>query len=242
MTITTRSILVVDDEPDIRDTVADILNDFGYAADTAGNGTEALSRISERFYDVALLDFKMPGMDGLTLSHEMRRLSPETSAILVSAYTGGGIAEEAIRNGIRKVIAKPVDMNEVMKEIEHQLNRPIVLVIDDDSEFCASIRDVLDEWGFRVSTASDEASASQLLSSRRPQVVILDVVLGGDSDASRILRTIRDSNPMTGVVLVTGHRMETAPLIDELIDNGAASVCFKPLQMQQLLEVMQSLK
>ena len=240
MTNTPRSILVVDDEPDIRDSVADILNDFGYEADTARDGAEALVKLGERFYDVALLDFKMPGMDGLALCRAMQELCPETSAILVSAYTGDGVAEEAIRSGIQKVIAKPVDMTEVIKEVDHQLDRPIALVIDDDSEFCASIRDVLDEWGFRVSLAGDEASASRLLNSRHPQVVVLDIVLGGDSDATRVLQTIRESHPETGVVLITGHRTETAPLIDKLLSNGAASVCYKPLKMQRLLDVLRS--
>jgi two-component system, NtrC family, response regulator HydG len=241
MITTTRNILIVDDEPDIRDTVADILNDFGYETDTACDGPDALVKIRNRSYDVALLDFKMPGMDGLTLFREIRRVSPETSAILISAYTGDGVAEDALGSGIRRVISKPVDMNEVIAEVDRQLERPVVLVIDDDSEFCQSIRDVLDDQGFRVSIAEDESVAVRLLDSRRPNVVLLDIKLSEGSDASRVFKAIRTSSADTEIVLVTGHRPETERVIKELMSNGAAAVCFKPLNVQCLIDALHKL-
>jgi two-component system response regulator HydG len=238
MTAASRRILIVDDEADIRDSVADVLLDFGYQVDTAGNGLEALARLEERPYDVALLDFKMPGMDGLTLYRKMRELYPETSVILVSAYTGDGISEEALACGIRRVISKPVDMSEIISEVDRELDRPLALVVDDDRDFSESLRDVLDDRGYRVSLASDESSAAQLLHARQPRVVILDVVLGGHSDPARVLQSIRDSSPEAEVVLVTGHRDETQPQISELVASGAAAVCFKPLDVQQLLQLL----
>lgn len=241
MTTVTRKILVVDDEPDTRDSVADILDEFGYEADTAGDGAEALAKLRHKSYDVALLDFKMPGMDGLTLFREMRRICPETSGILVSAYTGDGVAEEALGSGIRKVITKPVDMGEVMAEVDRQLERPVALVIDDDADFCASIRDILDVKGFRVSVAEDESMAARLLDSRHPNVVLLDIKLGAGSDASRIFNAIRALHANTGIVLVTGYRPETEPVIDELMSNGAAAVCVKPLDVQSLMDTLQKL-
>lgn len=241
MTIDTRRVLVVDDEADIRDSVADILNDFGYKADTAGSGEEALGRIHEHAYDVALLDFRMPGMDGLTLFREMKRVSPETSGILVSAYTGDGVAEEAIGSGIRKIMTKPVDMSEVIAEVNRQLDRPLALVVDDDSDFCDAIRDVLDDSGFRVSIAPGEAAATSLLKSRQPQVVILDIVLGADSDPVRLLEAIRDSNSEARVVLVTGQNKDAESMIDNLLGKGAAAVCQKPVNVPDLMAAIQTL-
>lgn len=236
-----RRILVVDDEPDIRDSVADILNEFGYDADTAGDGAEALSKIQDKSYDVALLDFKMPGMNGLTLYREMRRICPETSAILVSAYTGDGVAEEAISSGVRRVISKPVDMGDVIAQVDEELERPLALIVDDDSVFCESLRDILAEKGLRVGLANDEATAAKLVQSRHPHVVVLDIVLGAESDATRVFRAIRDSSPDAGVVLVTGHDAETAPLIKELADDPGIAVCYKPIEVPLLLEAIEKL-
>jgi DNA-binding NtrC family response regulator len=241
MTTGTRKVLIVDDEPDIRDSVADILNEFGYDADTAGSGAEALGRLQEDVYDVALLDFRMPEMDGLTLFRKMRNVSPETSAILVSAYTGDGVAEAAIESGIRRVISKPVDMTEVIAEVDRQLERPLALVVDDDSDFCESLRDVLDENGFRVSLAGDEVTAGELLNSREPQVVVLDMVLDVNSDPARLFSRIRDANPSARIVLVTGHQSESIPLINELMDAGAAALCPKPVHIPDLMAAIQTL-
>ncbi len=238
MTAATRRILIVDDEADIRDSVADILIDFGYEVGTAGSGPEALTRLEEQLYDVALLDFRMPGMDGLTLYRKMRELYPETSVILVSAYTGDGISEEALASGIRRVISKPVDMSEILSEVDRELDRPLALVVDDDRDFSESLRDILDDRGYRVSLASDEPAATQLLSSRQPRVVILDVVLGEHSDPARVLQSIQNSSPEAEVVLVTGHRDETQPQISRLVASGAAAVCFKPLDIQQLIQLL----
>lgn len=241
MAIEGRRILIVDDEPDIRANVADILNEFGYAVDTAGDGAEALKKIRDRSYDVALLDFKMPGMNGLALYHEMGKICPETSAILVSAYTDDGVAEEAISSGIRRVISKPVDMSDVISQIDEELERPLALIVDDDSDFCISLRDVLAEKGLRVCLANDETAAAKLVQSSHPRVVLLDIVLGHGSDAARCFRTIRNSDPDADVVLVTGHRTETEPLIDELIKGGAVAVCYKPVEIPRLLETIEQL-
>lgn len=233
-----RKILVVDDEPDIRNSVADILNEFGYEADTAADGAEALAKIRSQSYDVALLDFKMPGMNGLALYHEMRRICPETSAILVSAYTGDGVAEEAINSGIRRVISKPVDMSDVIAQVDQELERPLALIVDDDPDFCESLRDILAENGLRVGLANDEATAAALVQSRHPHVVVLDIVLGADSDAARILDTIYKSSPEAGVIIVSGHNAESVPLIKELSDNSGIAVCYKPIEVPQLLEAI----
>src|SRR5262245_3151806 len=93
------SVLVVDDEPDTCHNLTDILTDLGYRVDTAPDGPSALELVRKNPYDVALLDYKMPGMDGLTLYREIKRLRAGTVAIVVTAYAGGTTAEEALAAG-----------------------------------------------------------------------------------------------------------------------------------------------
>lgn len=86
MASTAPLILVVDDEVDICHNVADILSDLGCSVDVAHDGFAALDLVRRKPYDVALLDLKMPGMDGLTLYREIKKLRAGTVAIIVSAY------------------------------------------------------------------------------------------------------------------------------------------------------------
>src|SRR5690242_3728448 len=99
MQTTTPSVLVVDDDVDTCRNLADILTDLGYHVETAHDGPTALEMIRQRPYDVALLDYKMPGMDGLMLYREIKRLRAGTVAIVVTAYASGGTAEEALQAG-----------------------------------------------------------------------------------------------------------------------------------------------
>ena len=84
MNKTAPSILVVDDEPDIRDNLRDILTDLGYDVDTAADGAEALDLVGKKHYDVALLDLRMPGMDGLELYRRIKELRADTVAMIVT--------------------------------------------------------------------------------------------------------------------------------------------------------------
>ena len=99
-------VLVVDDELDTCSNLSDILTDLGYRVDIAHDGAAALELVRQRPYDVALLDLKMPGMDGLTLYREIKKLRAGTVAILVTAYASGATAEEALAAGAWQVAAQ----------------------------------------------------------------------------------------------------------------------------------------
>src|SRR3954447_9505108 len=90
------SILVVDDDVDTCRNLSDILTDLGYQVRVAHSGPEALELVSRAHFDLALLDLKMPGMDGLTLYRKIRECSAGTVAIIVTAYAGAGTVEEAL--------------------------------------------------------------------------------------------------------------------------------------------------
>jgi len=88
MTDNTTSILLVDDDEDICENMADIFTDLGYDVSVAHEGQAALNLVRARQYDVALLDLKMPGMDGLSLYREIKKVQAGTVAFLVTAYAG----------------------------------------------------------------------------------------------------------------------------------------------------------
>lgn len=79
------SVLVVDDDADTCRNLSDILSDLGYQVDTAPDGTAALALVQKHAYDVALLDYKMPGMTGLELYREIKKARAGTVAVIVSA-------------------------------------------------------------------------------------------------------------------------------------------------------------
>src|SRR5476649_840187 len=103
MTTNAPSILVVDDEVDTCRNLSDILTDLGYHVDTAHDGKTALEKVRQKRYDVALLDLKMPGMDGLTLYREIKKIRAGTVAIVVTAYASSSTASEVLDAGAWQV-------------------------------------------------------------------------------------------------------------------------------------------
>jgi DNA-binding NtrC family response regulator len=107
--------LVVDDEPLICWSLAETLGDRGDIVTEAGNGAAAVRALSEagQPIDVVLLDYQLPDVHNLSLLSTVRRLSPASRVILMSAYATPEIAEDALALGAVRVINKPIDMRDV---------------------------------------------------------------------------------------------------------------------------------
>jgi two-component system response regulator HydG len=228
------SILVVDDDVDICANMADILADMGFAVDIAHEGRTALDLVRRRPYDVALLDYKMPGMDGVTLCREIQLVRSGVVPLLVTAYTGGDTAREALAAGAWRILSKPVDFSRLLPLVDEVIGQPLVLVVDDDTDLCDSLRDVLRDYGFRVCIAHDEGEAIERLR-ESTRVVLLDLRLPGH-DGAVVFRRIRDRNPDARVVLITGHRDEMGPVVGSLLAEGVDAVHYKPFDLPRLLE------
>ena len=233
-------ILVVDDEVDICENLADILGDLGCRVDTAQDGASALELVRRGPYDVALLDLKMPGMDGLELCRAMKALRSGTVAIIVTAYAGSTTSEEAVEAGAWQVVAKPVDFPALLKLVDEAVGQPLVLVVDDDRDLCANLWDLFRDRGYRVSLAHDEPGAAARLVEADFRVVLIDMKLpGGGGD--QVFRLVREANPGARTVLITGYRSETDRMVERVLHEGADAVCYKPFDVPRLLDAVRAL-
>jgi CheY-like chemotaxis protein len=233
------SILVVDDDPDTCRNIADILGDLGYRVDTAPDGPAALELVRKNPYDVALLDFRMPGMNGLELYREIRKLRAGTVAIIVSAYTNQATRDEAIGAGAWQVLSKPVDFPKLLGLVDEALGQPLVMVVDDDPDLCATLWDLLRERGYRVALANDAQAAAERAREQAYKVVLIDMHLP-DGNGSDVFHAIRAANPAAHTVVITGHR-ELGEMIEQVVREGADAVCYKPFDVPELLSKLDQL-
>jgi DNA-binding NtrC family response regulator len=118
---TQNSILIVDDEPLIRATLAEYLEQEGFQVTATATGEEALSRARERRFDVALCDVQLPDLDGIEVLERLLKISPETFVLLITAYATVENAVEAFQRGAHDYLMKPIILAEVLNKIRHLL-------------------------------------------------------------------------------------------------------------------------
>ncbi len=111
-------ILIVDDEEVIRDTLSTILTEEGYQTATAGDGAEALQKVSDEHFDLVITDLKMPRMGGMELLEKIKERDANTSVIIITAYGTMESAIQALRLGAYDYIVKPLDFDDVLIRIE----------------------------------------------------------------------------------------------------------------------------
>jgi DNA-binding NtrC family response regulator len=115
-------ILLVEDDEIMRVTLYDRLRSQGYTVDQEDNGREALARIESQPYHLIVSDIRMPGLDGIRLLEETRRLSPETEVILMTAYGSVENAVDCLRKGAADYVLKPFDMDDLTIRVARLLN------------------------------------------------------------------------------------------------------------------------
>jgi len=103
-------VLVVDDDAGIRETMADILALEGYEVTLAADGEEAIAIAQRERFDVALLDIRMPKMDGVETLKILKNMAPEIRVIMITGFEVGDLADEALEFGAEAVFRKPLDV------------------------------------------------------------------------------------------------------------------------------------
>ncbi len=115
------TILVVDDDPSVLSTYQRLLDRAGYKTVTEADPRNVLDRNRASQADLIVLDYKMPGMDGLTLLAELRRRECRARCILISAYLNDDVRTQAERLGVNRVLDKPVDVTRLRGAIRELL-------------------------------------------------------------------------------------------------------------------------
>ena len=116
-------ILVIDDEESIRRTISMTLEHAGYVVDTAENGKQAIARTEANFYNLALIDIRLPDMEGTELLSSLRETTPRMVKIILTGYPTLENAIKASNNGVDAYLTKPVNADELLKVIKKHLEK-----------------------------------------------------------------------------------------------------------------------
>jgi excisionase family DNA binding protein len=117
-------VLVVDDEASIRELLSKTLALAEYEVDTAADATSALDRVRSGGYDLLIADLKMPGMDGLTLIRQAKRIKQDLPVIIITGFSTESSAIEAVNLGVAGYLTKPFRVPQVLAAAAKALGAP----------------------------------------------------------------------------------------------------------------------
>jgi DNA-binding NtrC family response regulator len=123
MTAPAARILVVDDEFSVRDSLLNWFRKDGHDVRAVGNATEALRALQDGPFDVALLDIRMPGMDGMELQEHIHRIDPHVAVIMITAFASVETAVRALKQGAFDYVTKPIDPDELSHLVRRALEQ-----------------------------------------------------------------------------------------------------------------------
>ncbi|MFA9559886.1 response regulator [Evansella sp. AB-rgal1] len=116
-----KKLLIVDDQFGIRVLLNEVFEKDGYKTFQASNGKQALKLVEEEKPDLILLDMKIPGMDGLEILREIKKMGAKSDVIMMTAYGELEMINEAMQLGALTHFAKPFDIDEVREEVRNYL-------------------------------------------------------------------------------------------------------------------------
>lgn len=247
----TPRLLLVDDEVDFLESASKALTRRGFVVEGASDGETALELMDRREYDVAVIDVKMPGIDGIELFHEIQRKFPSLPVIILTGHGTVQQAFETSKKGLHDYLAKPCEMEKLaeicraavgsMTRIETKPEAPEpagalpirVLLVDDESDFREAMSKVLARRGMEVATAGDGVKALDLMVGALFDVVVLDLRMPGPGGLE-VLREIKTRFPTTEVILLTGH--PSVALALRGLRQGAFDFVVKPQNVDSLVK------
>jgi two-component system CheB/CheR fusion protein len=252
----TGTILVIEDDPEVRELLDLLLKDEGHRAETAPDGAAALELVArERVRpDLILADYNLPNsMNGLEIAAKLReRLHRQIPVIILTGdISTGTLRDIALQDCIQ--LNKPVKLKELTQIIQRLLpmsgsvapsraapaaiaangrEPPIIYVVDDDNHICEALRNVLEDEG---RTVEDYGTCEAFLESYRPgreACLLIDAYLPGMSGLE-LLQRLRDAHYGLPAIMITGHG--DVPMAVQAMKAGASDFIEKPINRSELL-------
>lgn len=232
METVTKRILVVDDETNMRATLADILSDEGYRIDTAPDGLSAVQMCEQQDYDVVLLDVRMPGIDGVETFRRIHRLNDSVRVVMMSAYSMDDLKRAVLDEGAIAFLSKPLDIENVISLIQ-DVRETSVLVVEGDTATADALRDSLKQQSFWVKVTSSPHDALELMEQIHFDIVLIDAQLP-TMNGLELYLAMKKLSPSSVAIMISSKEEKAIRLAREAVRQTAYTMVHKPLDMENL--------
>jgi DNA-binding NtrC family response regulator len=250
-----RVVLVVEDDPELRELYAAYLEDEGFTAARAADGLEALLQIKRVRPANVVLDLLMPRLGGLDALRRIKAFDPSIRVVVVTGAEDSALPGQALALGASAILKKPVAAETLLLALTETspAGSPVsdvattvpttpptrqagrVLVVDDEAEVRALLEDFLAPKGYRVRSVADGAAALREVLKEAPDLVLLDIDIP-QLDGLEALRAIRGVTREVRIVMISGKA--SLDMAKRALVYGAFDYIAKPFDLDHLSEVV----
>ncbi len=232
-------ICVVDDDRDVAEGLAEILELAGHQVRTTFSGQDALRILDEEDFDIAFLNANLPEQTRLESFMQVRKAKPDMKAVMMTGYTIEQLLRQAVRSGSVTVLQKPVAMDEVLRALEGAKPQGVVLIAEDDP----GIRDKISETlaHCRVGIARTVGDALDMVFADECDILVLDLRLPIIDALEVYLELEKHDRALPTMVISAPPDTESGP-IDLMRDQSITGVLVKPFDPARLLAVLEKMQ
>ena len=233
-----KKLLIVDDNRDLADGLAMILEDEGYRVTLAYNGADGITAFNNERFHVVLLDVKLPDMNGIEVFQKIHKKDPAVRVIMMTGYRVEQLLAEVIGDGEVKILRKPIEMERVSEILAQIQKESIILLADNDADLATKLSAYLTAQGKTNLLARDGQQAVDDVVANPVEVLVLD--LGMPIMCSlEVYLELKQRDCSVKTIIVTGYAHEASESIDLLRSTAATGCLFKPFKPAEMLHAIE---
>lgn len=233
-------VFIVDDDQDFAESLGELLESEGHHVNMVHSGKQALEQFPREHYDIAFIDVKMPVMNGVDTMIALREKVPDAKIVMMTGYSAEGQLQQAMANGALGRLHKPIDMESLAALITRASANGTVLVADDDPDFSATIKELLEDEGYSVVTARTGQETIDTITFDGIDVLILDLnmpIKSGDE----VLAQIAQRGRKLPTIVVTAYSGDDTDRLGRLEREKSVRSLSKPFDADELLNAVRLL-
>lgn len=230
-------ILIVDDDADLAEAIAEALQIVGHNPTVAGSGTEAIEKYCGRAFDITFMDVKLPDINGVETFLAIRKMDPGARVVMMTGYRIDQLLAQASGNGAMKVLHKPLAVEEILDSLREVVPTGLVLAADDDPDFAASAKSLLAAHGYDVLLAHTGKEAVERVLRSKPDILLLDLRLPIMRGLDVYLE-LKRYDRCVPTIIVRSLSKDDPDAVDALRSLEITGCLFKPFEPETLLRAI----
>lgn len=233
-------VLIIDDDRDLAESLAELIEARGHAASLAFSGEAGLARFRQQHYDVAFVDVKMPGQNGVQTFLGLRKIDPSAAVIMMTGFSAEQVLRDGAQAGTLRVIDRAALTMEMMPIIDEVKPRRVLVGVGPERSLAADVRHELTSRGYEVDVAYSGEEVLERTMAGAVDAVILDQRLPVLSGFDLYLALKWGGHPVPTVIAANRAKEHDAAI--DLLQPITESILSKPFDPAEVFGELDKLQ